>query len=328
VPAQQITVDRPDLELARVLREASTREGGDALSWNKARDLCRSGRVRVNDVVIHDPSARVGLGDRVSFDPTAPRARKGLLAPEAIIHVDADVVVVNKPAGLLSVPFEPGDKDTLIDLTRAALRKSQRGFDPELGIVHRIDIDTTGLLVFARNLAAKRHLAAQFRAHSTHRRYVALVHGIPIGRTFDTTLVRDRGDGLRGSWGHFRAPRGKPPADAQRAVTHLRVVERFPGDAPASLVECMLETGRQHQIRIHLSEAGCPLIGERVYIRDFRGARIEAARPLLHARELGFVHPRTGRSLQFQLDPPADFEAAHAKLRGQTSPEAARGRAP
>ena len=310
--AHTITVDRPDLELARAVREASA----GALSWNKARELCRSGRVRVNDAVTLDPMARLGVGDRVAFNPTAPRLRKGTLPVQALIHVDTDVVVVNKPAGIMSVPFDPGDKDTLIDLTRSALRRGARGFDPELGIVHRIDIDTTGLLVFTRNLAAKRSLSSQFRAHSVHRRYVALAHGHVIGRTFDTILLRDRGDGLRGSYGHFRKPRGKPPADAQHAVTHVRLLERLGSpDAPASLVECMLETGRQHQIRIHLSEAGHPLLGERVYIRDFRGPRIAAPRPLLHARELGFEHPRTGRAMQFRLEPPEDFETALAALR-------------
>jgi 23S rRNA pseudouridine1911/1915/1917 synthase len=319
VQAQTTTVDRPDLELARAVREASA----GALSWNKARELCRSGRVRVNDAVALDPMARLGVGDRVSFDPTAPRLRKGTLPAEALIHVDADVVVVNKPAGIMSVPFEQGDKDTLIDLTRAALRRGARGFDPELGIVHRIDMDTTGLLVFTRNLAAKRSLSSQFRAHTVHRRYVALAHGHVIGRTFDTILLRDRGDGLRGSYGHFRKPRGRPPADAQHAITHVRVLERLGNDAaPACLVECMLETGRQHQIRIHLSEAGHPLLGERVYIRDHRGPRISAPRPLLHARELGFEHPRTGRPMQFRLEPPRDFEQALAALRRATSSQA------
>jgi 23S rRNA pseudouridine1911/1915/1917 synthase len=314
VLAQSVTVDRTDLELARVVREASA-----ALSWNKARDLCRSGRVRVNGEIATDPARRLALGDQVSFDPTGPKVRKGALPPEAIVHVDADVVVVNKPAGIMSVPFEQGDKDTLIDVTRATLRRSQRGFDPELGIVHRIDVDTTGLLVFTRNLAAKRHLSSQFRAHTVHRRYVALVHGLVIGRTFDTLLLRDRGDGLRGSHGHYRAARGKPPEDAQRAITHVRLLERLPpiGQCgPASLVECQLETGRQHQIRIHLSEAGHPLIGERVYIRDFRGVRIEAARPMLHARELGFEHPRTGKQRMFALDPPSDFAERLSALRG------------
>jgi len=130
------------------------------------------------------------------------------------------------------------------------------------------------------------------------------VHGAAIGRSFDSVLLRDRGDGLRGSYGHFRRPRGKPPEDAQRAVTHVRVLERLPR---ATLVECMLETGRQHQIRIHLAEDGHPLIGERVYIRDFAGEQLPAPRPMLHARELGFVHPRSEQELMFSLDPPDDF---------------------
>jgi 23S rRNA pseudouridine1911/1915/1917 synthase len=298
---QNVTVDRPGLELSRVVREATA-----GLSWNKARELCSSGRVKVNGRAVTDPAARVAQGDEVSFDRGAPRQRKGVLAAERIVHSDGDVVVVEKPAGLMSVPFED-EKDTLIDITRAALRAQQKrtGYDPELGIVHRIDIDTTGLLVFTRNLNAKRHLQQQFRAHTVHRRYLALVHGYPVGRTFDSLLIRDRGDGLRGSWGVFRAPRGKPPEDAQRAITHARLLERF--QEGASLVECALETGRQHQIRIHLSEAGCPLLGERVYIRDYAGPHIEAARPMLHAAELGFVHPRTGRELSFRSEPPEDF---------------------
>jgi 23S rRNA pseudouridine1911/1915/1917 synthase len=278
--------------------------------------------VRVNGQVVVDPGARVAVGDEVSFNETAPRQRRGVLPKEAIVHVDNDVVVVNKPAGMMSVPFAEGDKDTLIDQTRAALRRSTRGFDPELGIVHRIDIDTTGLLVFARNLAAKRHLAQQFRAHTAHRRYLAITHGHLIGRTFESRLMRDRGDGLRGSYGHFRAPRGKPPEDLQRAVTHVRLIERLAQREPAvraSLVECALETGRQHQIRIHLSEAGNPLVGERVYIRDYRDVRIEAARPMLHARELGFVHPRSGREVEFKLEPPSDFTTLLERLRRETS---------
>ncbi len=303
-----VTVERTDLTLARVVREALGQ-----VSWNKARELCRSGRVHIDERPARDPEQRVAIGARVKVDPTGPRLRKGVLAEDAIIHVDADLVVVNKPAGLLSVPFEQGDRDTLIDITRAALRRrSARGFDPELGIVHRLDVDTTGLLMFTRNLAAKRHLSQQFRAHSVHRRYVALVHGAVIGRTFDTVLVRDRGDGLRGSWGHFRRPRGNPPEDAQRAISHVRVLTRF---TQATLIECMLETGRQHQIRIHLSEAGHPLLGERVYIRDYREQLLPAPRPMLHARELGFVHPRSERPMQFEAQPPADFLACLAGLR-------------
>jgi 23S rRNA pseudouridine1911/1915/1917 synthase len=305
-----VRVERNDLTLSRVVREAL-----QGISWNKARELCRSGRVTLNADVARDPEQRVDAGAEVRVDPTGPRQRRGLLPEAAIVHVDADVVVVDKPAGMLSVPFETGDRDTLIDQTRATLRRQgARGFDPELGAVQRLDVDTTGLMVFARNLAAKRHLAQQFRVHSVHRRYVALVHGNIIGQTFDTLLLRDRGDGLRGSWGRFRRPQGKPPEDVQRAVTHVRVLERLSG---ATLVECALETGRQHQIRIHLSEANCPLLGERVYIRDFGGEQLPAVRPMLHARELGFVHPRSELELQFKREPPDDFIACYEGVGGR-----------
>jgi len=168
--------------------------------------------------------------------------------------------------------------------------------------------------MFARNLESKRHLWQQFRTHSVHRRYVALVHGNVIGRTIESILIRDRGDGLRGSFGHFRKPKGKPPEDAQRAVTHVRVLERL---GAATMVECMLETGRQHQIRIHLAEQGHPLVGERVYIRDFAGKHLPGLRPMLHARELGFVHPKSEDQMMFSQDPPADFVQNLEALRRQ-----------
>ena len=122
----------------------------------------------------------------------------------------------------------------------------------------------------------------------------------------------DRGDGLRGSFGHYRRARGQPPADAKRAVTHVTPIERLRG---ATLVECRLETGRQHQIRIHLAERGHPILGERVYIRDYEGTPIDSVRPMLHARLLGFTHPATGERVTFEREPPADFEDMRERLR-------------
>ena len=279
------------------------------IPWSRAKDLCASGRVWIDEDRVRDPARRVRRGERVRVDPGARRLSRGTLVPEALAYVDRDVVVVRKPAGVLTVPYEKTDRDTLVDQTLAALRPAQR---TSLGVVQRLDVTTSGLVVFARNLAAKRELQQQFRRHTIGRRYVAIVHGDARSATHETHLVQNRGDGLRGSWGTFRRAGAPPPASARRSITHVRVVERLAG---ATLVECRLETGRQHQIRIHLSEAGNPLAGERVYIRDYEGPRIEAPRPMLHAAYLAFDHPRTGERVELDEPPPEDFVELCARLR-------------
>jgi 23S rRNA pseudouridine1911/1915/1917 synthase len=166
-------------------------------------------------------------------------------------------------------------------------------------------------MVFTRTAHAKRVLAERFREHDMDRTYRAIVHGQVAATRVETMLREDRGDGLRGSYGHFRRAKGAPPADAKRAVTHFAPVAALKG---ATCVECTLETGRQHQIRIHLSELGHPVVGERVYIRDYEGPRIAAPRTMLHARSLGFAHPRSGRSVVFEREPPEDFRTLLAAL--------------
>ncbi len=292
------------------------------LPWSKARDLVRTGRVKVEGTLHFDPSERVSAGMLIEVDPAGPRRRAPPLEPERIVHVDHDVVVVRKPAGLLTVPFDEHDqRDTLIERTRLALRErgpQRAGEQDRLGVVQRLDKDTTGLLVFARNRKARKALETQLRAHTVERRYVALVHGRAEAAVYDTWLVGDRGDGVRGSW------RGstRPPKTAKRAITKVRVEERF---ATATLVSCQIETGRQHQVRIHMAEAGHPLLGENVYDRQ-RGqrddARLGVERPMLHAASLGFRHPSTDRPLRFEDPLPADFLAVLARLRegGQSTP--------
>ena len=296
-----------DPTIAAIVREQT------GVSWSRARRLCTEGRVTVDGDRCVDPAARVPPGVVVAVDQQGPKLRAGPLARDAIVFADRDVVVVDKPAGMLSVADEPGNKDTLADYLRTSLRRmDKRSDDAPLGVVHRLDRDTSGLMMFARNAHAKRALAAQFRAHTIDRIYHAIVHGMLAATRVDTELVLDRGDGMRGSHGHFRRTAESAPADAKRAITHVRPIEALHG---ATLVECRLETGRQHQIRIHLYELGRPLVGERVYIRDYRGPKIEAARPMLHARVLGFAHPRTAEHLLFEREPPEDFHAMLEALR-------------
>ncbi len=297
----------PEPTVAAVVREQT------GVAWSRARGLCTQGRVSVNGQRCLDPALRISVSAVVVVDEWAPKLRNGPLAESAIVFSDRDVVVVNKPAGMLSVADEPGNKATLADCTRTLLRRiGGPGVDAKLGVVHRLDKDTSGLMVFARTAGAKRKLAQEFRAHDIDRVYHAIAHGAVTATRVDTYLVMDRGDGIRGSYGHFRRSRGDTPVEAKRSVTQIRPIAALVG---ATLVECRLETGRQHQIRIHMSELGHPLIGERVYIRDYEGVKIEAKRSMLHARELGFTHPGTGRRAWFECEPPADFQAMIESLR-------------
>jgi 23S rRNA pseudouridine1911/1915/1917 synthase len=282
-------------------------------AWSRARELCTQGRVTVNGQRCLDSALRVPPGAEVVVDEHAPKLRTGVLPESAIVFLDRDVVVVDKPAGMLSIRYEPGDKDTLVDCTRTLLRRMRgRDFDSGLSVVHRLDKDTSGVMVFARSAEAMRVLAMRFRAHDIERAYHAIAHGAVAAQRIETHLVLDRGDGLRGSYGHFRRPKGGIPLDAKRSVTHVKPIAPLEG---ATLVECRLETGRQHQIRIHLSEVGHPLVGERVYIRDYAGRKIEAMRTMLHARILGFLHPRTGQRMTFEREAPDDFRAMLESLR-------------
>lgn len=279
-------------------------------SWGRARAWIESGKVRVDGTVTTAPTVRVGAGASVEVDERAPRTRESTVD---VAYADAHVVVVDKPAGVSTVAYDDSDRDTLDARVRAWLKRGNpagsRG-RPNLGVVHRLDKETSGLVVFTRTWLAKQSLASQFRAHAVHRRYLAIAHGDVRPRTVRSWLVENRGDGLRGS----ARGSGRPPADAREAITHVERVESLRG---ATLVACRLETGRTHQIRIHLSEAGHPLVGERVYVRSYDGPTIDAPRLMLHAAELGFEHPATHREMRFERDPPDDFRATLARLRVQ-----------
>lgn len=237
--------------------------------------------------------------------------------PSGIVvrFVDAHVVVVEKPPGLTTVRHaseaaEFGKRaqrylpPTLADALPALLPNG-----PRLRAVHRLDKDTSGLLVFARNVEAERHLGRQFRAHTIDRRYLAVVRGPAKTGRIESYFLPDRGDGRRGS--------NSQPGVGQRAVTIVRTLE-FLGDY--TLIECRLETGRTHQVRIHLGEAGTPLCGERLYDRPPHGAPLpdgsHAPRLALHAARLGFAHPATGQRMTWDSPLPTDLADLVARLRG------------
>jgi 23S rRNA pseudouridine1911/1915/1917 synthase len=279
--------------------------------WSEARRLVETGKVRVAGEVVTDPGRKVRAGDRLALFMRAPRpqtARVQELGADLVVYADPALVVVRKPAGMSTVPFgdEAPGEITLDALVREVLarRDTIRGRAP-LGVVQRLDRATSGLLVFSRTFAAKKHLGQQLRLHTMRRRYLAIAHGAVPSGTLRSHLIEDRGDGLRGSVREGRR-------EGQLAVTHVERVERLAG---ATLVACRLETGRTHQIRIHLSEQGHPLLGETVYVRSFAGTLIPAPRLMLHAAELGFAHPVDDRPMLFEAPPPADFQETLARLR-------------
>lgn len=270
------------------------------LSWGKARDHIESGKISVNGAAVRDPGAPTDPAAVIELRMNAPRAKASAQAqaPHAaprVVFSDTQVLVVSKPSGLNSVPFEDEPGPSLEKWACAHLKQ------PKVHIVQRLDRETSGLMVLARTAEAGRALAQQFRFRDVHRRYLAIVQGDAQARTIRSVLLDNRGDGLRGS-----RPEGSPIAShlGKEAVTHVRVVARLEG---STLVECELESGRTHQIRIHLSEAGHPLLGERAYIREFRGETLPAPRIMLHAAELGFNHPTRGQSMQWRERPPEDF---------------------
>ena len=311
--ASGFTLDPADnaITLAAALRRRMA-----GRSWNEVRRLCESGKVRLDGQRVVDPALRVRAGQSLTIDMNAPRPR--VVVPGfRVVHDDAHLVVIEKPSGISSVPYERKETGTAMDLVRDAWRHGgRRATATPLYIVHRLDKDTSGLLCFAKTRLGERGLHTIFQRHEATREYLAVTEGHVESRRIESYLVADRGDGIRGSTRH--------EGQGQRAVSHVEAIERLRG---ATLCRVRLETGRTHQIRIHLSEAGHPLVGETVYIRNLlRDGRtpMAAARLMLHAATLGFVHPVTGARLDFRCAPPPDFVAIHERLAGAPANRSAR----
>ncbi len=313
--ATLVAVEQAGLTVAALLRQLLPGQ-----SWSDVRRLVEVRRAQLNDELCLDPARRVKEGDR--FELLA----KPLPVPRhddnvRIRHLDEHVVVVEKPSGLNSVRH-PSERDwtaerkalspaleELVPKHIARLQeRSGRGPLPRLRVVHRLDKETSGLLVFARSVLAERGLGKQFHRHSVIRRYLALVLGHVRSQTIRSVLVRDRGDGRRGSTHN--------EALGKEAITHIEVVDKLPRH---TLLSCRLETGRTHQIRIHLAELGHPVCGEEVYCRKPDGTIIEdasgAPRLALHATELGFLHPVHGDPMHWEMPLPADLDEFLERLR-------------
>jgi 23S rRNA pseudouridine1911/1915/1917 synthase len=285
-----------------------------ALSRSRIKTLLQDGMVSKDGATITDPSHRVKPGERyrVSLPPAEDAEARPQDIALTVVYEDGDLLVVDKPAGLVVHPGAGRPDSTLVNalLAHCGPGLSGVGGVRRPGIVHRLDKDTSGLIVVAKNDEAHHSLAAQFAGRAIDRAYLALVWGVPAppaGR-------------VEGNIGRHPQQRKKMtvvgPGHGKPAATRYRVIRRF-GDA-VSLVECRLESGRTHQIRVHMAHIGHPLVGDPVYggrtsgrARRLDPGTAEAARAFsrqaLHARLIGFDHPRTGGRLKFESEPPNDM---------------------
>lgn len=261
-----------------------------------------------------NPSMKVAVGQDYSITLPAPVALDAVAQdiPLDIVHEDADLIVVDKPAGLVVHPAAGNLDGTLVNalLHHCDGQLSGIGGVARPGIVHRIDKDTSGLLVVAKSDKAHEGLARQFKDHSIDRLYAAIVYGIPTPGSGTVDAWIGRSDADRKKMAVHREGRGK------HAVTHYRVMERLRG---AAMVECRLETGRTHQVRVHMAHLGHPLIGDPVYGRDKKGFKsiletLGFKRQALHAKRLGFIHPVTEEPLSFDSALPADMQELLSEL--------------
>jgi len=282
------------------------------LSWSQARRVVESRRVMLNDELCLDPARRVKEGDVVDILDWPQRLPEAFAADLVVRHLDAHVVVVEKPAGINTVRhpeelhWDQRRRDrapTLDDRLQKTIAKrlgTSMPRLPRLRKVHRLDRLTSGLVVFARSALAEQELGRQFFKHTVTRRYLAVVPGRVTPQTVTSWLIPDRGDGRRGSSG--------VPGRGKIAITHIEIMEEFPQH---TLLACRLETGRTHQIRVHLSELGHPVCGDPVYVRRPDGTSftegVDAPRLALHAVELGFVHPATHAPLHWEMPPPPEL---------------------
>ena len=258
------------------------------------RQMLRDGRVRVNGTIARRLDAAVADADEVEVGQTVRVASKPqfrpMLQPMTLVLDDPDFLVIDKPAGLLSSTVPGETRPTAWAKVQRHLEANEPGARP--GLIHRLDRDASGLLVFSKSAEAYESLKAQFFRHTVERVYMAVTHGVPTpaeGRV--TSMLVELPDG--------KVRTSRKPGGGQKAVTDYKTIERGGGLAG---VRVQLETGRKHQIRAHLSERGVPIVGDRVY-----GKRDDAPRLMLAAVRLGFIHPRTGRPVLAEVPVPSMF---------------------
>ncbi len=289
-----------------------------SLSRSRVKVLIEAGHAACGGTVLREPAepVRAGATYTLVVPPPLPATPRAEASPLAVLYEDADLLVIDKPAGLVVHPAPGNQEGTLVNALLAHCGESLPGIGGERrpGIVHRLDKDTSGVMVVAKTEMALARLSAIFAARDLERSYLAMCWGLPdpaIGM-IEGAIGRDPRDRKR------MAVRPAGASGARAAATGYRVLAQH--DGAVALLSCRLETGRTHQIRVHLTARGHPLVGDPVYLRRIPAAAralpdalrrrlLDFPRQALHAAELGFAHPRDGRMLRFRTPPPADMAA-------------------
>ncbi len=279
------------------------------ISRTAAQEAIRTGRVDVNGVRCDEPGRTIVPSAHVVFDPNRPKARRVVGVPLKVLYEDPYILIANKPFGILTLPTAAHEPDTLATRVDRYLRVRHKGV-PYVGIIHRLDRDTSGAIAFAKSAVSLEAVQSLFRDHDIERQYLAVVEG---------TVVRQEGTIDRRIVLNADAPRHRVAHrddEGIEAVTHYQVLERF--GPVASLVACWLETGRTHQIRLHLASLGHPVVGDMRYRHPDRPrTKAQFHRQALHAQTLGFKHPITGQTVRVETPPPADLTALIVDLRNR-----------
>ena len=303
------------------------------ISRSRFQSLIAEGRVAVEGRVVEEARHKLKPGEKVAVDipEAAPPEPQAETIPLDVIYEDSDVIVIDKPAGLVVHPAAGHETGTLVNALIAHCGESLSGIGgvKRPGIVHRLDKDTSGLLVVAKNDAAHQSLSEQFAAHGRdgrlQREYIAVVWGVPERNqgTISANLAR--------STANRQKIAVSKAASAREAITHFEVVRSFGTPPVASLLRCHLETGRTHQIRVHMAHMGNPLLGDGTYGSGFKSSTAKLSddarmalnllrRQALHAAVLGFEHPRTGKPLHFESSTPDDLARLLRALEGKSRP--------
>lgn len=297
-PTVSPALDRQRLDKALT---ALLEEEGAALSRARLQALIKEGQVTLSKKPVFDPSRKVKSGEvyTVAIPPPEPATPKAQKMKLEIVYEDKDFLVIDKPPGMVVHPAPGHRENTLVNALLAHCGASLSGIGgvARPGIVHRLDKDTGGLMIVAKNDGAHQALTKQFADRSLSRVYHALVWGVPVPKQ----------GSIEGSVGRHPRDRKKMAVTAKgrEALTYYKVLKVFDG---VSLIECKLATGRTHQIRVHLAHKKHPLVGDTLYGKGYgQGPLRDFPRQALHAVELQFIHPRTGKVMRFKSELPADM---------------------